>query len=39
MSPRFPFVPQRFESFPSDLPEARWRNLVCLCVYVVFVDD
>ena len=30
MGPRFPLFPQGFESFPSDLPRARWRNLVCV---------
>ena len=31
----FLLLPQGFESLPSDLPRARWRNLV----YVVLVDD
>ena len=25
----FLLLPQGFESFPSDLPRARWQNLVC----------
>ena len=32
LSPRFPFVirGQGFESFPSDQPRVRWRDLVCV---------
>ena len=36
MSPIFRFVTQRFKSFPSDLPRARWRNLTCVeCLWMI----
>ena len=37
MSQDFLLLPQGFESFPSHLPRARWRNLVRVCAWCLSV--